>query len=158
MSFHKKTHKKLTVSFSNCPLVDKFVLCITATCADSLWRCCQTRHLAFSIQYCCCQYTGTVEWEHAGWRHDPAKRPKATGTTLVYGHASLQKLAANTDKNLQTRVHMFKMHMLDRMLAEKHIINAVFQQAWPVGGHDLPGDPCMSPPVPEHAHEYVCVY
>lgn len=81
----------------------------------TLWRCCQTRHLAFSIQYCCCQYIGTVEWEHAGWRHDPAKRPKDTGTTLVYGHASLQKLAANTDKNLRTRVHMSKMHMLDRI-------------------------------------------
>lgn len=49
------------------------------------------------------------------------------------------------------------MHMLDRMLADKHIITVVLQQGWPVGGHDLPGDPCMSPLVPVHACECVCV-
>ena len=48
-----------------------------------------------------------------------------------------------------------KMHMLDCMLTD--IINAVLQQGWPVGEHDLPGDPCMSPLVPVHACECVCV-
>lgn len=49
--------------------------------------------------------------------------------------------------------------MLDCRLPDRLIINAALQQVRTVGGCDLLGDPCTSPPVPVCAHEYahVCV-